>query len=77
MATNSATDVEYLGANASGGMCIGLSATEKVGFFGTTPVVQQAITAVATATATTTLNERKIDRLYVALRNLGLITTGG
>ncbi len=77
MATAKATDVEYLGGNASGGMCVGLSATEKVGFFGTTPVVQQAITAVGTTTATTALNETKIDRLYTALINLGLVTTGG
>ena len=69
--------VEYIGKNAPDGMCLGLSATEKVGFFGTAPAVQQAITAVATATATTTLNETKIDRLYTALRTLGLITTGG
>lgn len=77
MATAKATDVEYLGANASGGMCVGRSATEKIGFFGTTPVVQRAITAVGTTTATTALNETKIDRLYTALISLGLITTGG
>lgn len=77
MATAKATDVEYLGASASGGVCLGQSATEKVGFFGTTPVVQPAITAVGTTTATTALNETKIDRLYTALRNIGLITTGG
>lgn len=59
------------------GVNLGKDATDKVGFFGKAPVVQQAITAVATATATTTLNETKINRLYAALRTLGLITTGG
>lgn len=48
-----------------------------VGFFGTTAIARPSITAVGTTTATTTLNETKIDRLYTALRNLGLIDTGG
>lgn len=59
------------------GTMVGQAAADKVGFFGTTPVIQQAITAVGTATATTALNETKINRLYAALINLGLITTGG
>ena len=77
MATAKGTDVEYLGSNASGGMMIGSASTEKVGFFGTTPVVRPSITAVATATATTTLNETKINRLYTALRSIGIIATNG
>lgn len=72
-----AQDYEQVTYNSPTGAMIGQSATEKVGFFGATPVVQQAITAVATATETTALNETKIDRLYAALINLGLITTGG
>lgn len=69
--------VTYLGDNGPDGMCLGLTATEKVGFFGATPVVQVAMTAVATATATTTLNELKINRVIAALAALGLTTTGG
>lgn len=69
--------VQYLGNNSPDGMCVGYSSTEKVAFFGATPVVQPAITAVGTTTATTTLNETKIDRLYSALRTIGLINTGG
>lgn len=72
-----AQDYEQVTYNSPTGAMVGQSATEKIGFFGATPVVQQAITAVATATATTALNETKINRLYAALRNLGLITTGG
>lgn len=72
-----AQDYEQVTYGAPAGAMIGKSATEKVGFFGATPVAQQAITAVATGTATTTLNETKINRLYTALINLGLITTGG
>lgn len=77
MALPRATDVEYIGTSSSGGACLGQSATEKVGFFGATPVVRPSITAVATATATTTLNETKINRLYAALRTIGIIDTGG
>lgn len=68
---------ERIDYGSADGSQLGGAATDKLGFFGATPVVQQAITAVATATATTTLNETKINRLYTALRNLGLITTGG
>jgi len=69
--------VEFLGKNAPDGVSIGPTATEKVSFFGATPVIQQAITAVATVTATTTINEGRIGRIETALVNLGLITTGG
>jgi len=71
--------VEYLGSGNDDGTVLGHDATTaKVGFFGiATPVVKPQITAVATATATTTLNERKIDRLYAALLSLGLVGTGG
>ncbi|KKL57704.1 hypothetical protein LCGC14_2232780, partial [marine sediment metagenome] len=34
-------------------------------------------TAVGTTTATTALNETKIDRLYAALELVGIIATGG
>ena len=69
--------VTYLGDNNPDGACFGLSATEKIAFFGAPPVVQQAMTAVATVTATTALNELKIDRVIAALATLGLTTTGG
>lgn len=72
-----AQDYEQVTYNGPSGAQIGQSATEKIGFFGATPVVKPAITAVATATATTTLNETKINRLYTALRTIGLISTGG
>lgn len=57
MALPRATDVEYLGTNGSGGVCIGKSATEdKVAFFAATPVVQptSASQAAVTTTAATT-----------------------
>ena len=70
-------DYNYLSDGRPAGTMLGNEASDKVGFFGTTPAIQQAITAVGTATATTTLNETKINRLYAALISLGLITTGG
>lgn len=65
------------GTDTSDGKQVGNSSTDLVGFWGATPVVQPAITAVGTTTATTTLNETKIDRLYSALRTAGIINTGG
>lgn len=76
MALPSAFDEKVVDSTGSG-IVVGNSTTEKVAFYGSTPVVQPSITAVATATATTALNETKINRLYAALRTLGLINTGG
>ena len=56
--------VKYLGDTGSSGSCLGRSATDKVGFFGTTPADQPAssnqatiaTTAITTAAITTTTN---------------------
>lgn len=70
--------VRHLTDRRSDGTNFGYSTTDKIGFYGlTTPIVQPSITAVGTTTATTALNETKIDRLYTALRALNLINTGG
>lgn len=74
MALPRASDVEYLGSNMSGGMCIGLTSSDLVGFFGTTPTAQLTVTAPST-TATTTTNEVAIKRTNAALVTLGLIVT--
>lgn len=68
---------ENLTQNSPDGTQIGISANEKLGFFGATPVARPSITPVTTATATTALNETKIDRLYAALRSIGIIATDG
>ena len=48
----------------------------KLGFYGlATPIAQPSVTWPATGTATTTLNETKINRIMTALVNLGLIVT--
>jgi len=66
--------VHYLGDNGPDGTVLGLSSTEKIGFFGATPVVQQSVTAPAT-TATTATNEAAIVSINAALVALGLIVT--
>lgn len=45
------------------------------GFYGTTPITRPSVTWPNTGTATTTLNETKVNRLMAALVSLGLITT--
>lgn len=58
------------------GTRIGQSSTEKLGFYGlTTPIVRPSVTWPNTGTATTTLNETKVNRLKAALEALGLIVT--
>lgn len=63
---------EQLTYNSPDGAQIGSSATEKVAFFGATPVVQQTGAAVPTDLATAIT---AITALRLALVNLGLTTT--
>lgn len=65
-----AQDYEQVTYNGPAGAQIGSSASEKVGFFGATPVVQQATVAAATD-ATTVITTANACR--TALRNLGLM----
>lgn len=65
-------DYEQVTYNAPAGAQIGSSATEKVGFFGAVPVVQQTGAAVPTDLATSIA---AITALRLALVNLGLTTT--
>jgi hypothetical protein len=68
--------VEFLGTGNDDGVNFGRSSTDKIGFYGlTTPIVQPTLTASNTATATTTINERRIDSIETILVNLGLCTT--
>jgi hypothetical protein len=70
-----ATSYEQVTYNSPDGAQMGKSATEKIGFYGKTPIVQPSVTWPNTGTATTTLNETKVNRLMTALVNLGLIVT--
>lgn len=53
----------------------GGSSSDKLGFYGATPVTRPSVTWPNTATATTTLNETKVNRLMAALVNIGIIVT--
>ena len=68
-------EYEYVGDGRPDGTIVGRVATEKVGFFGKAPIVQPSVTWPNTATATTALNESKVNRIMAALVNLGLIVT--
>lgn len=60
------------------GVLLGKDTSDKLGFYGlTTPIAQPSITAISTATATTTLLETRISRLEAALISLNLVNTGG
>lgn len=64
--------VEYLGNGNPDGTSFGLSATEKISFFGATTVVKQAhiVDATDAATAITSLNS-----VIAALETYGLLAT--
>ncbi len=62
--------VENVTYNSPSGAVIGKSATEKVAFYGATPVVQQASTAAGTDATTV---QALANALRTALLNLGLI----
>lgn len=68
--------VKHLTDKDPAGTLFGQSSTDKIGFYGlATPIVQPSVTWPNTATATTTLNETKANRLMAALVALGLIVT--
>lgn len=68
--------VHELTDNNDDGSRVGQDASEKVGYFGATPVTQQTVTQQTTATTTALRSD--LDSLGDALSTLGLITlTGG
>lgn len=64
--------VHYLGDNSPDGMSLGTSSTEKISFYGATPIVKPS--AAQQTTATTTALRADLDGLMAALSNLGLVT---
>lgn len=64
--------VNYIGDNNPDGSTFGNGTSEKISFYGVTPVAQQTVTAVATgATAATIVTT--LQALQAALETLGLI----
>lgn len=68
-------EYQYVGDGRPDGTIIGIDATEKLGFYGKVPIARPSVTWPNTATATTTLNETKVNRIMTALVNLGIIVT--
>ena len=61
--------------NPYGELQVGDASTDLLGFYGATPIARPSVTWPNTGTATTTLNETKVNRIMAALVNLGLIVT--
>lgn len=51
MANAAGSDVEYLGSGASGGVVLGRSAAELIGFYGKAPSAQRAYSSAVHATS--------------------------
>jgi hypothetical protein len=68
-----ATSYENVTANSPDGAVMGKGTTEKIAFYGSTPIVQATVAATTTTTATTTALQADIDAIRTALQNLGLI----
>lgn len=64
---------EKLDNNTSDGAVLGQASTTKIAFHGGTPLAQQTLTAVATASASTTVRLR-LQQLQAALVATGLFT---
>lgn len=61
--------------NPYGDVQIGDASTDTLGFYGKAPIARPSVTWPNTGTATTTLNETKVNRIMAALVDLGLIVT--
>lgn len=55
------------------GQTLGQSSTDKVAFFGKTPIVRPTVTLIATAATIATIRTR-MQALQTALDSLGLVT---
>jgi len=62
----------YIGNNKPDGMVFGLSSTEKLAFYGSTPVVQQSHIADATDAATAI---SQLNLVLAALETYGLLAS--
>jgi hypothetical protein len=54
------------------GQCLGQSSTDKISFYGATPVVRPAAITAVTAGSTTTVCNTSVAAIIAALQTLGL-----
>ena len=64
--------VHYLGDNGPDGACLGTGTSEKIAFYGSTPVAQQTVTALATGSTGATITAT-VQALQAALATLGIV----
>lgn len=74
MALPSGTDLETIGQNASGGMTLGASASELVGFHGAAADQYASIESVTASTTLTNVVNR-VNDILIMLREKGLIAS--
>lgn len=66
-------DYEQAGARNPDGIKVGGASTDKVGFYGATPVVRQTAATDFTAGDSTSTMGSAINAINLALKNLGLV----
>jgi hypothetical protein len=65
--------VQYVDDGGSSGAVLGKDSTNKIGFYGATPIVRATVAKGTTTTATTTNLDAGLTAIRTALQNLGLI----
>lgn len=66
--------VKELSDKGPDGTRLGQSSTDKVGFFGATPITKPSVAAASSSVATTTILETRVADICTALAALGLIS---
>lgn len=64
--------VQYLNSKNVDGQSFGQSSTDKISFYGATPIVRPAVIATIATNDTTTNISVAVNAIITALRNLGL-----
>jgi hypothetical protein len=65
--------VEYVGTGNDDGVNVGRSSTDKVGFYGTTPVVRGAAVTTLATTPTATDIATAVNSIISRLQTVGII----
>ena len=66
-------EYEYVTRSQDDGAIIGTTTSDKIGFYGATPVVRQTKATRVTADSTTTVCNNAVASIQLALENLGLM----
>lgn len=66
--------IKYVGDGGSDGTSLGQSSSDKISFYGATPITKPSVAAASSSVATTTILETRVAAICTALANLGLIS---